>query len=285
MEIKVYKHNSVYRMGDIINATGIRWIEDRFRILSTAEYEGTILRHFLEHLIYLKPQDVAGFDYWETLQNITKNKAKEKKYRLPTENDIVMHLRLGDILAEKDESMWRIDEILGRFDRNQRRGPLNYYENFFKRMGLEKQYPEKEFKIVTALHFGANDVNNKYFYSDEAKEKSDELINSITEQLDELGRNYEIISQNTDADFAYMVHSKFFIKGLSGMSELVVQCLADDTTIIHEKRKRAPIEDFDLSTTTVNGAPAFKFQSNEYDKLPPEEQEYIYHKIRRDLGS
>jgi hypothetical protein len=288
MEIKIYKKNPVYRMGDIVNATGIRWANDRFTILSSPEYEGTILRLFLEHLIYLKPENAASFDYWQTLRDITKDKAALLEYARPTESDIVMHLRLGDILTEKEESRWRIDETSGYFDKYRRKGVLNYYEDFFKRIKLKEQYPKHTLKIVTALHFGANDINNKYFHSAEAEEKSHEVVGSIKEQLKELDYKYEIISQDTDADFAYMVHSKFFIKGMSGMSDLVLKCLPDNARIIEERRSKRnrgdKIPPNVFTAQKVNGAPAFKYQSDEYDNLSSEEKEYIDKKIKRDLS-
>lgn len=268
MEIRTYKKNSVYRMGDIVNATGRRWINDRFTILSSPEYEGTILRHFLERLLYLKPNDAANFDYWQTLRDITKNKTEEKKYTLPTKSDVVMHLRLGDILTEKEESMWRMDETMGYFDKRRRESVLNYYEDFFKRIKLKKQYPKHTLKIVTALHFGANDINNKYFYSAEAEEKSHEVVESIKKQLDELNYKYEIISQDTDADFAYMMHSEVFIKGMSGMSYLIEKLLADDAKIIKEKTVKENLT----------------YQSGEHHKLSPEEQGYIENEIRQKLS-
>ena len=288
MEIATYKNNSVYRMGDVINATGVRWVDDRLTILSSPEYEDTILRHFVEHLIYLKPKDAANLDYWGMLREITMEHAIRKEHRLPTKSDIVMHLRLGDILAEKEESQWRMDETMGYFDRWRRESILNYYEDFFKRIELKENYPKHTLRIVTALHFGANDKNNKYFYSAEAEGKSLRVLESIEKQLNDLDYRYEIISQETDADFAYMINSKIFIKGMSGMSELVEKCLMDDAKIIREKTVMKPNFKFQSKTIIKNSSGESKVfvtspRDTKYDQLTHEEQDYIDEKIKRDL--
>ena len=84
----------------------------------------------------------------------------------------------------------------------------------------------KSATIVTAIHFGANSLNNKYFYSDKAYTRSKEIVEKLSNRLNELGIEVRIkSSESVDEDLCFMGRSKFFVKGFSQMSEIICNCL------------------------------------------------------------
>jgi|TARA_R110000824_G_scaffold356208_1_gene543407 hypothetical protein len=86
--------------------------------------------------------------------------------------------------------------------------------------------------VVTALHFGANTRNNRYFYSDKARDISFEVLRDFEKQSNDIGLEVDVFSsENVDADLAYMASSKFFVCGSSHLSSIIQNCLSKDSKI------------------------------------------------------
>jgi hypothetical protein len=86
--------------------------------------------------------------------------------------------------------------------------------------------------VVTALHFGANTRNNRYFYSDKALDISFEVLRDFEKQSNDIGLEVDVFSsENVDADLAYMASSKFFVCGSSHLSSIIQNCLSKDSKI------------------------------------------------------
>ena len=75
---------------------------------------------------------------------------------------------------------------------------------------------------MTALHFGANEVNNLFFYNKRDHDRSLDLLESIKNQIEKLGLGLNIYSnEDIDADLSYMCHSKMFVPSLATMMKII----------------------------------------------------------------
>ena len=86
--------------------------------------------------------------------------------------------------------------------------------------------------IVTVLHFGANPVNGKYFYTDRARDRSFEVLQILTEDLQ--ARGFKVSyksSENIDEDICFMAGSRYFVKAISELSNLIFECLPSGTLV------------------------------------------------------
>jgi hypothetical protein len=203
--IKILKTNQVYRVTDLVFQKGIRWQQDRETILSDRKYSETILYYYLTQKRY--ERDL------ETFKRVVRD--HQSKYEKPSPDSLVIHLRLGDVM----------DDINGR--------PL--YEKsrqICKDLHFIDLPRLKHATIVTALHFGANTLNNKYFYSDVAKERSFEILQLFSDKLKIKGLNVSYKStENIDEDLCFMSGSKYFVRGLSGFSDLIANCMDNGSLI------------------------------------------------------
>jgi hypothetical protein len=193
--------NPVYRLTDLICRKGIRWEEDRATILGNREYRDTILYDYLSLL--RSEEDMNLF------RRVVRK--HQERYSLPPADCLVVHLRLGDVMDDHEDQRWR------SFERS-----LSLYSH----LCLPSLPRINKAIIVTALHFGANDLNGKYFYSEKAASRSYQVLDRLSETLSSHGLSVAIqSSENVDADFCFMAASRYFLKGISGLSDLVCECL------------------------------------------------------------
>ncbi len=202
--IKILKTNQVYRVNDLVLQRGIRWQQDRETILSDPKYRETILYSYLTQKRYERD--------FQTFKLVVRD--HQSKYERPSHDSLVIHLRLGDVMDLND---------------------TQHYEKarqIYKDLHLIGLPRLKDATIVTALHFGANPLNNKYFYSDIAKERSFEILQLLSEELKIQGLNVSYkSSENIDEDLCFMSGSKYFLKSLSGLSNIVAKCMHNGSLI------------------------------------------------------
>jgi len=207
--IKILKNNSVYRFSDLFYKKGIRWKEDRNIILSDNQYDNSILKIYLQ--TYKEENDI------QLLNEIVRKKSADDKLKTPQKDELVIHLRLGDVMDNYSN-----DSGFRHFNNN-----IAHYYNIYKL--LKPSSPEQSIKkitVVTAMHFGANDKNGLYFFSENARLKSIEIADMVTKLLKQCYNVEPTILSNEDfdLDFNYMVHANRFIKGLSQVSDLIQKC-------------------------------------------------------------
>jgi hypothetical protein len=203
--IKILKANQVYRVSDLVLCKGVRWQQDHATILEDPEFHGSILHDYLKEKS--AQSDMAAFK-----RVVDAHKAK---YEKPAADTLVIHLRLGDIMDDGQD--WRT---------------YKKYKNVYGALPLEPRSEVDKATIVTALHFGANPVNGKYFYSDRARDRSFEVLQLLTEDLQ--ARGFEVSyksSENIDEDICFMAGSRYFVKALSELSNLIFECLPPGTLV------------------------------------------------------
>ena len=204
-QIKVLKTNKHYRFTDLILCRGVRWAQDRKIILEDSKYKDTILRKYLEgdNNILLKTSPRL-----RELHEIISQHAYERNYIRPGDHTLTMPLRLGDITDEEE-----------RFNES-----IHLYQNLARHIESSKCRHPKQIFIVSALHYGANEINNKYFFSEESYEKNFQLFKLIYDQLHTLGLSGKIVvksSEEIDEDICFISRSHYIYPSQSRMTELI----------------------------------------------------------------
>jgi hypothetical protein len=212
--VRVLKENKHYRFSDLFFKKGIRWRQDRNTILNDIEFKGSILRQYLEQKT--KEQD------YETLKKIIKDYMSKNDLKLPSKSELVIQLRCGDIFDEVDQCSRRmVNEqhlLMGYLLKNQKK----IFTNKINKVSA-----------VTAMHFGANEINQKYFYSEEVYNKNIEFLELFEGVVNKIGYELNIISNNDfDQDLCYMASSNFFLKGASQTGDIIVRCLDKNAKVI-----------------------------------------------------
>ncbi len=208
-KLAVLKTNSVYRVNDVFIKGGIRWREDRDEILSNDVYKNTILRKYLE-----KEAELVNYDL---LRNIILEHGELLGYKKPMNNELVFHFRLGDLMM-KDYNFKALK---------------NKIKNFFKQIEIIEENNIEKVSLVTALHFGANDKNGKFFFSEQSYANSIECIELFRNLLvQKTGMNMNLVSnKEVDKDLYYLTTAKHYVPTLRGFSELIKKLLQSDSII------------------------------------------------------
>ena len=211
--VRVLKENRHYRFSDLFFKFGIRWEQDRNTILNDIKFKDSILKQYLE-------QKTKERDY-ETLKEIIKGYISKNNLKCPSEAELVIHLRCGDIFEETDKACAR-----------RVRKQYVLIDNLLKK---QKQIFTKEINkvsLVTAMHFGANELNNKYFYSKEVYNKNIKFLELFEGAINNIGYELNIISNNDfDQDLCYMAGSNFFLKSVSKVTNIVQRCLVKNAKV------------------------------------------------------
>lgn len=213
--ISILKENKVYRIGDVFTGAGIRFERDRKSILTNPQYNNTILFNYLQNK--QKYRDIL------TMRKIIDRHIDLYNYPTPEENELVIHLRLGDILQHKKN--------------------INYSHETYDRLNKKINFKDfSKISIVTALHFGGFDDHPKgpkYMFSEKAKENSFTFFRYVESQINESGHSVKLISSdNIDQDFCYMAKSQWFVKSKRGFSNLISKLLPDSAKFFCLKNKK-----------------------------------------------
>jgi len=151
-EVKILKNNCHYRIGDLVLRDGLRWKKDRRAIMSDSIYKKSILGEYLSKL--------KGKANFKLLAKICESR---RSGGVP-DNQLLIHIRAGDIALEpkRHEScfMFNLEKLI---------------ESIEKKTTKEI----KKIKIITALHYGSNEDNGAYFFSNKSYKRNIETLDSI----------------------------------------------------------------------------------------------------------
>lgn len=201
--IRVLKENKTYRIADLILCKGVRWREDRQTILNNSKYSDSILFKYLSRKRYENDLD--------TLKDTIHEHIETYNVDQPRDDELVVHLRLGDVMDDYDKRTYE--------------KCVETYKNLARKVPIKK-LSVKRATLVTAMHFGANEKNGKYFFTEKAQHRSYRIAELVASQL--VGRSLDVkifSHEDIDLDLCYMVGSRYFLKGQSKLSDLVVECL------------------------------------------------------------
>jgi len=210
-KIRTLKENSVYRIGDLLLQSGLRWKLDRQTILEDPKYFNTLLHEFFTKFS-IKNQEI----------DFRQRKSITDKHVIHTpQNELLINLRCGDIVSPNC---------------------IYYYGkcNIFNPDRIIDQIKQvinpkiDKIKIITAMHYGADNLKlNRYFWTQEKHLKNIDLLTHLFSKISEQFNIFIDIDSNKLDDLAFidhqflkLVHADNVILDTGGFSR-VVQKLRD----------------------------------------------------------
>jgi len=202
--VKILRGNSNYRIGDIVYKKGASWRHAAEEILSNPlEFEETVLYKYLSQNGIDRPRDVNLF--FEILMEI----GNKKGWSQPQPEDLVMHVRLGDVLDPKNPI-----------------GPeriFHYYGKFFAGF-TNNALKAKRLVVCTALHYC--DYGGLYDHGLVSEVNSRQLLSNIFYEANARSMEVDIHSNyNIDMDIYYLCKAKNLALSISDFSRVVAKML------------------------------------------------------------
>lgn len=197
-----------YRFGDVVYHKGVYWKESTQFILNKERFVGTILRNYIERSPFNNMRRVNQ-NYKMVLCNLTNKAIKENAYNCPDTNELVIHLRLGDICVKPFFLQKNYIEII---------------RNHIHKCKIQKV------TFCTAFHYGNPGV---YKFTEEKHLKNVNRVKGLFNRIKNM-LNIPIdvkSSTNIDEDFVYMVKAKYFVNDHGGFSKLIAEVNRYDRTI------------------------------------------------------
>jgi hypothetical protein len=193
-QVAVLKCNSVYRVGDLTFRSGARWQADRTTIMTSPQYEDTVLRCYLGSMRHDK-WDLGGPDFQQLYSCCDGNSVKRA-----SNSTFVIHLRLGDSNSRSLGS----NSLVAK-------NALKQAAEYLK----DKPWI-KTITLVTALHFGGyQDKGSNYRYDEKKEREAKQLLKDFMHTLPLPAVIHS--SANIDNDFCFMVTAPHFISPSQGM--------------------------------------------------------------------
>jgi hypothetical protein len=195
-----------YRIGDIIFKKGMRWMYSGNQILTNQKYNGSILKSYLEQNGLRNDINLNRF------LEITEQYNKTNNLFTPNDNELVLHLRLGDYV-----------EFIGILNKPYIRLIREYINN----NNINK------LTIVTAFSYGTWTKESLHLKPKDSpmwictQEIQNINIQKIKVLIQKIYNNFpnlivDIISNSDiDKDICYCVNSKHFINDNGGFSLLM----------------------------------------------------------------
>lgn len=206
--IKTIKQNSNYRVSDIINKKGQRWEHSGNMILNNKNYNETILQK------YLKINGLNNNPNFDVLFKIIEEHGQSKKFAIPEDNELVIHLRMGDVVSSNKFVKKKYIKLIN--------------DMLVNNSNLNK------ITIVTCFSYSAWSKSSLYLRTNEplweyTEEKQKKNIKRITQLLNDIKKNFPTMdlniysNRNIDKDMCYCVLAKHFIPDQRGFSNLCFQ--------------------------------------------------------------
>ncbi len=192
-----------YRFADVTKHLGYYWKESTLFILNQPHMKNTILRKYIEqcpnnNLNSVNPNKLR------LLYDIIK---QDKIVCSPTADELVIHLRLGDVIE---------------FDWYLKKDYIKIIQHYVDTHNIKKV------TFCTAFHYGNNIVQKLHLYSDELhrnnKIRVTNLFKNVLETFTELEINVKS-SADIDEDFLYMINATHFVKDNGGFSGLIEELI------------------------------------------------------------
>jgi hypothetical protein len=204
--IKILKHNSDYRISDIIYKLGERWEHSGNIVLKNEKYKETILQEYLKiNGLYTNPN-------LDILLKIIEKYNSHNNLPIPQNNEIVIHLRMGDVVVHN----WFLSKNYIELINN-----ILIKNNNINKVTFVTCFAYQEWS-KESLHLRKNAP--LWEYTEEKQNKNIEKINVLFNDILHSFPNIEIkIYSNCDIDkdICYCVLSKNFIHDNGGFTNLL----------------------------------------------------------------
>lgn len=186
--IPILNSNKHYRIGDLIFKKGLRWRLDRDKILRSPDYDNTFLKKYL-----LSVDDDESINK----QVIAKLISRSKKNLNLDDETLYINMRIGDCVMEpfgeinSDKSYAHVHELF-----------IFYPDQLLAKIKEKIQnFPEiNKIKFIGAMHFGDNEKNNTWRFSQEAVDENKLRLNKIFYDISDIFNIQVSVNQSTGID-------------------------------------------------------------------------------------
>ena len=197
-----------YSVCDIVFKKAKRWEYNGNKILTEEKYNGSILKSYLE---------INGL-YSEVnlkkLLDITQEYNKNNNFPIPSDNELVLHLRLGDFVEYTGILTKPYIKLIRQYINNKNINKITIVTAFSYGTWTKE-----------TLHLKPNDISLFKCTQETQKiniRKMKKLIKRIKNNFSNI--EVDIMSNlDIDKDFCYCVNSKHFIKDVGGFSDLMMK--------------------------------------------------------------
>ena len=197
-KIKLFKSNTFYRLGDVIfQYDKVKGIHKK--ILDDDKYNNTILKNYIVENKSMNSKYIKHF----LIIAINKKINTLESFTFPKNDELVIHLRLGDVIFHPKRYM------------------VKNYEKIINKYIIK--YNIKYVSIVTAFNYAGY---TNYKYTDEKQNNNIIHIKNLLNKLISIFNtiHFDIISNDdADLDFIYMYKSKYFVEDISMYSKLITK--------------------------------------------------------------
>ena len=207
-DIKILKHNSDYRVADIIYKSGERWEHSGNMVLKNEKYKETILQE------YLKINGLYNNPNLDILLKIIEKYNSHNNLPIPQNNEIVIHLRMGDVVVHN----WFLSKNYIQLINN-----ILMKNNNINKVTLVTCFAYQEWS-KESLHL--RKFAPLWDYTEEKQNKNIKKTSILLNDIQHSFPNIEIkIYSNCDIDkdICYCVLSKNFIHDNGGFSNLLFE--------------------------------------------------------------
>ena len=226
-DIRIFKTNSVYRIGDVLLHSGARWHIDRQEVISNQKYKNTLLHKYFHHFEVDKHTwhlDMSNHSFQEAEKLSTydrKNTFLDFKFitnqhRINTpKSDLLIHIRSGDIVSPNC---------------------ISYTECYLLNLNklietiTEKMHPGiKRITIISAMHYGADSkLIKRYFWTQEKHDTNLKLFNELFRKISDMFDVPVVIDSEKCSDLEFvdnqllkLIYADNVILDASGFSKVV----------------------------------------------------------------
>ena len=207
-EVKTIKQNSDYRIADVLFQRGPRWKHSLEKVKNLKKYEGTILQDYLRNNKINQKLD------FKLLLNCIENfnDKRELQIKKPSNNEIVLHLRLGDVITLKrflkKDYVCLIKKIINK-------------NNNINQISIVTCYQYAPFS-EDSLYLAPN-KKNKWNYTEFKQNQNKQALSNLIKKIEKnCNLKINIFSNiNIDKDLYYCVFAKYLITDNGGFDELI----------------------------------------------------------------
>lgn len=226
-DIRVFKKNSVYRIGDLLLHSGARWHIDRQEVISNQKYKNTLLYKYFHHFKvdeHMWNLDMLKHSFRAANKLSTydkKNIYSDFKFitnqnRINTpQSDLLIHIRSGDIVSPKCISYKKCH--------------LLNLSTLIDLISKKIHSSIERIVIISAMHYGSDSLRiGRYFWTQKKHDTNLKILNELFEKISEIfGIPIVIDSENCsdlefiDNQFLKLIYADNVILDHGGFSKII----------------------------------------------------------------
>lgn len=194
------KKKLIYRLGDVVRT---QYFHMDTSLYTDGKYKNTIAGKYM--------QSTAEKNNFDLLNEIVHDFEKKLQIKKPTENEWVVHIRLGDVLEKSKHS---VEEHFENEIRSEGNGISDSFYIKPKIFFLNRINKMKKLGITKVI------ICSKFHKAEDSHKKSSLYLENVIELFKRNGFevNLRVGKFDADEDFTFLVNSKYFTSTGGGFS-------------------------------------------------------------------